>query len=176
MKKLLFLTALVFGLQLASYSQKDSSWVFTKMDSVSKSKNQIYSDSKSFIATTWKSAKNVIQNDDKDGGILILKATNDQFTTTNGGFASVNYYFDYTVTIKFKDNKYKIIINNVYCSLTVPSTWPKIQPGEKYPGMFKSGLSEEKYIKIQKNLKSELESIIGLYEKNIKEVNSSDVF
>ena len=56
-----------------SYSQTNFQW--EKIDSVNKSKAQIYSDTKMFIAEVWKSANSVIQNDDKESGLILVKGS-----------------------------------------------------------------------------------------------------
>ena len=55
------------------FSQTDFKW--EKIDSVPKTKYQIYSDTKMFIAENWKSVQNVIQNDDKEAGLILVKGT-----------------------------------------------------------------------------------------------------
>ena len=52
-----------------------------KIDSVNKTKLQIYTDTKMFIAEYWKSAQNVIQNDDKDAGVILIKGSTTKFCT-----------------------------------------------------------------------------------------------
>jgi hypothetical protein len=66
---LFFFLLLLFTLN--SLAQSNFEWV--KTDSIQKTKEQIYSATKMFIAETWKSSKEVIQNDDKDGGIILIK-------------------------------------------------------------------------------------------------------
>ena len=74
MKKIILLTLVTFF--NSAFSQTDFKW--DKVDSVSKNKGQIYSDTKMFIAEFWKSAQNVIQNDDKEGGMILLKGVSVQ--------------------------------------------------------------------------------------------------
>ncbi len=70
MKKMLFFIAASL-ITLSSIAQVDFRW--EKIDSVDKSKSQIYSDTKMAIAELWKSAQSVIQNDDKEGGMILVK-------------------------------------------------------------------------------------------------------
>jgi len=48
------------------FAQNDFKW--ETIDSTFNSKDQLYSLTKTFIAEKWKSANDVIQNDDKEGG------------------------------------------------------------------------------------------------------------
>jgi hypothetical protein len=65
-------------LLMVSYSyhiangQANFKWEVT--DSSKKSASEIYSETKMFIAKTWKSSNEVIQNDDKEAGIILVKA------------------------------------------------------------------------------------------------------
>jgi hypothetical protein len=59
--------------EINSSTSYKGNFKWEKMDSVSKTKAQIYTDTKMFISEAWKSAKDVIQNDDKDGGVILVK-------------------------------------------------------------------------------------------------------
>lgn len=62
-----------------------------KIDSVAKSKSQIYSDTKMFIAETWKSSKSVIQNDDKENGAVFIEGTVEKIGGT--GLRVATYWY-----------------------------------------------------------------------------------
>jgi hypothetical protein len=162
------------------YSQKNFKWEYS--DSISKTKSQIYSDTKMFIAKEWKSANNVIQNDDKDGGNILLKGSSIQ--KVNHALNVYTYYYNYSVTFKMKDNKYKIIIDNVYCDSAIPVGYAKynilkIEPfdGEYVKGetgMLTQTLPEKKANSMMLNLKSELQIIFDDYLKYIKTTSSNN--
>ena len=62
MKKLLmFIMLLICAVSLNAQTDL----VYEKIDTISKNKDQIYSDTKMFIAENWKSAQSVIQNDEE---------------------------------------------------------------------------------------------------------------
>ena len=63
----------LFGLSLTFnvFGQQNFQWERT--DTISKTKSQLYADTKMFIAEEWKSAQNVIQNDDKETGSILIK-------------------------------------------------------------------------------------------------------
>ena len=152
------------------FSQKDFKW--EKTDSVPKIKNEIYSDTKLFISEKWKSAKDVIQNDDKEGGVILIRCLNEQSVSST-------YIFDYEYSVKFlfKENKYKLIIENVHCVKSYNnkggSSYNCIEPfeGENYidKGVFSTTVLPKKYaINIMASLLHELQVIVDDYEKKIK--------
>lgn len=163
--------SMVFFLSIfTSYAQVDFKW--EKIDSVKKTKSQIYSDTKLFIAETWKSAQNVIQNDDKDAGVILVKAV----SLKNCVFRLNTHYFTFSYTMKFymKEGKYKIDIENVRnTSHTCGTyTWENIQPVDNFEG--NNNLSAKKGNEIFSALKSELQSIMDNYEEYIKRPSAAN--
>jgi hypothetical protein len=71
------------------------------------SKDDIYSRSKEWIANYYKSAKDVINMDDKGSGIIKIKALN---TSSNDMDLE---YTSYDMYIYIKDFKYKCVVNNL---------------------------------------------------------------
>lgn len=171
MKKItLFLILLM--LANLSYGQVEFKW--DVIDSISKPKDLIYSETKMFIAEFWKSAQDVIQNDDKDGGMILIKG--ESLQSSYFQMHDHNWTFSYTVKFMMRDNKFRIIIENVYCSSARCSDveWPKMPVGDLYPvekGMRKTGLNEERYLEIMKSLKIELQNIVDRYQVHIKGSN-----
>lgn len=98
-------------------AQSKFEWI--KTDSIQKTKEQIYSATKMFIAETWKSSKEVIQNDDKDGGIILIKGKTEinWEQPIKTGMTNMIIYHDswysYNVTFRMKNSKYQIKIDNV---------------------------------------------------------------
>lgn len=176
MKKIILLTALLC-LSLMINAQTNFKW--DVIDSVSKTKEQIYSDTKIFIAKTWKSAQNVIQNDDKESGNIILQCINLQQvfypTVTN------NYFYHYAVEFKMKDGKYKIIISGVYCEdvkaiskVTSSPYPPKIIPPFDVENVIGKTRGEKKAIEMMITLKTELQSIVEDYQKYMNTPSSTN--
>lgn len=172
MKKLLVLLFLLLVSSPKTKAQNNFAWELT--DSVPKTAIQIYNETKLFIAETWKSAKAVIQLDDKDAGIILIKGTilkQNQFM-----MGEYDYYYDYTVTFKMKENRFKVILDNVNCSSTYFSghgTISKIQPfdGENCPetGTFSNpGIPRKKAIKMMAQLKNDMQQIVDAYIISIK--------
>lgn len=148
---------------------------WSKVDSVSKNKAQIYSDTKMFIADTWKSAQNVIQNDDKESGMILVKGMTKQ--TCGKGLSAYSFWYSYTVKFLMKDGKYKIVVDNVQFDVNSnPSMWSnkKLDIQDTYPGVWKAGIYEGAWNDLMTSLKSEMKSIVDRYDKYIKYTNSSD--
>jgi len=164
MKNLFFVLAIIFYLN--GYSQKSFTWDI--IDSVNKSKVQIYNDSKLFIAETWKSANDVIQNDDKESGVILLKG----ITTYESFFMLSNHkwVFRYTIKILIKENKFRFILENVYCESAYCETneWPKIPIGFEWQGYKKCTMSETRYLNVMNVLHENLQNIVNQYVSNIK--------
>ena len=179
MKKTILLISLILSI-LVSKAQTNFKWDI--MDSVPKTKSQIYSNTKIFIAKTWKSAQNVIQNDDKESGNIIVKGSSIQ--KVNHSMNVFTYVYNYTVTFRMKDNKYKIIIDNVYCESAIPVGQAKfvilkIKPfdGEYVKGktgMMTVTLPEKKAVTMMALLKAELQTIVDEYNKSMKIPSSTN--
>ncbi|MHB8158246.1 MAG: DUF4468 domain-containing protein [Desulfocucumaceae bacterium] len=180
MKKTIFLFISMVISVMVSNAQTNFKWDIA--DSIPKSKSQIYSDTKIFIAKTWKSAQTVIQNDDKEAGNILVKGSSVQKV-----YHSMNdftYVYSYTVTFRMKDNKFKIIIDNVFCESAVPVGQAKydilkIEPfdGEYVKGktgMMTATLPEKKAVPMMATLRAELQSIVDNYIKYINETSSTE--
>jgi hypothetical protein len=76
------------------------------------SKAELYDRAKLWIAKAFRSAKNVTQLDDKEGGNLVIKAFVEHITPTE--FFTEGYTYDLRFMIHFtvKDGRYRMIINS----------------------------------------------------------------
>jgi hypothetical protein len=174
MKKLFF-TAVSMFIMTISFAQDNFKW--DKIDSIAKNKNEIYSLTKMFIGETWKSAQDVIQNDDKEGGMILVKGLSIQSL-----YYQMNdhkWTFSYTVKFLFKDNKYRIVIEDVYCQAArcAQYEWPHMPVADTYPsekGLKTTGVNEERYLEVMTTLKKELQSIADGYEKYLKTPKSNN--
>ena len=95
MKHLLLL--FVLTLSTISFSQKNFNWQIK--DSVNKSSSEIYTATKQFIGKTWNNSNEVIKNDDKEGGIVLVKGLTNKITFDQMG-AKYAYTYSYEVTFK----------------------------------------------------------------------------
>lgn len=168
MKKL-SLTMVSILLMTLSYSQTNFKW--DKVDTISLNKNELYSRTKMFIGETWKSAQDVIQNDDKEGGAVLVKGLSIQ-----NMFYQMNdhrWTFSYSVKFLFKDNKYRIVVEDVFCQSARAGIydWPRMPVADTYPtekGLKITGVNQERYLQLMSALKMELQSIVDSYEKYLK--------
>ncbi len=145
--------------------QKDFKWDII-IDSLENNKQELYSTTKLFISETWKSAKDVVQNDDKDAGLILIKALSIQSLS----FQMNNHTWTYSYTVKFymKDGKCRIIIDDVHCSSGRCGSyeWPHMPVAERYPekkGLKITGVNEDRYLLLMSMLKTELNGIVYLY-------------
>lgn len=87
---------------VGSVPVKDGVVTFTTINEIStKTKDQLYSSAKMMIAEMFKSAKDVIQSDDKDSGVIICKGN------AKIPKAFITYLMEFTLKISCKDGKYK---------------------------------------------------------------------
>jgi len=93
--------ALIF-LSILTFAQKSE----VIADSTQK-KNDLYTKSLEWVTITWKSAKNVIEMNDKDNGVLIVKGGLSTYPKSLGMKAG-NGTTMVTLTIRVKDGKVKI--------------------------------------------------------------------
>ncbi len=172
--KRIALTSLALFFVNTIFSQSNFKW--EKSDSISKTKIEIYSITKLFISEYWKSSQDVIQNDDKEAGIILVKGISNKFTFTSMG-ATYAYKYSYNVTFRMKDSKYKFTIENVKCYSTVGSSFDNkliIEPHELDNCPYKEKKFGEKCNQIMTSLKSELQSISDNYENAIKSAKKTE--
>jgi hypothetical protein len=152
MKKVQFLITIVL-ISSTSYGQstlpkKDGKVTYTNVINVdSVRKDELFVRAKKWFATTYKSANDVIQMDDKDAGEIVGK-----------GNMQIKYYarnprISHTITISVKDGKYRYTISDLEYS--------DIQ-GDKFniENFPKAWFGEQKlYDAIDSNVKVIIESI-----------------
>jgi len=154
---------LIFSTQ-KSFSQTNFEWDVI-IDSLTETQSNLYSKTKLFIAETWNSAQNVIQNDDAEKGLILVKGISNQNLFYQ--LSEHKWNFSYTVKFMLKENKCRIIINNVYCveARTGKFDWPLVPVSDNYPadGWKKTSLSDKRYLELMSNLKSDLQKIVTSY-------------
>lgn len=148
------------------------------IDTINKSKDEIYSLNKIFISKIFNEPDNVIKIDDKDGGIIIVTGK----ITINGidGLmisGSSKYYYDFSMSLYHKDNKYRIVINDVSFDKFVFNNTiyhnPAVQPFENgnYPNFVSKFKGDKlKLDKMMNELKFKLNAIVLLYSNQIKKL------
>ena len=115
MKKILSTFLFVLSLDLI-YSQENSGSPITyteviKVDSNVSSK-ELYIRARTWFAETYRSAKDVIQMDDKESGILVGKGNFKYTSSVFMGSEGTKGWVRYTITISVKDGRYKYEITN----------------------------------------------------------------
>lgn len=120
-----------FGQTLLSY---DSVLIFD-----GKPKDKLYSLSKQFLIQAFKDSKEVIQLDDKEGGIIIAKG-NFSYQQSNAKFPcgrlSGKGIVEFTLKIQIKDGKIKVTLSD-FKHITEPilldgNTYPNLNVGVIY--------------------------------------------
>jgi hypothetical protein len=167
MKNLIFLLSFAFCANVIS--QNNFEWILK--DSVDMSKTQIYSLTKQFIAKTWKSANDVIQNDDETGGVINVKGLTSPIVFTHAG-ATYSYTYSYLITFKMKDNRFMMELNNVKCHSTLGSSFDNKYYIEPDQCDSKNKKFETKCLQLMIDLKSQLQNIVDLYTKEIESSQS----
>lgn len=171
---------MVLSMLVANITFAQTNFKWDKIDSVAKTKAQIYSDTKMYIAQTWNSAQDVIQNDDKEAGSILIKGSIKEEIKygmgVNFGPAIYTYYYHYTITFLMKDNKFKLVLDNVNCKTALAPTGAKytipcLPPfeGENYPDVPNWGnLSKKKQLELMTQLKTDLQAVVDAYVQEIK--------
>lgn len=170
---------LIFLVFVSSNLLAQQNFVWEKTDTVAKTKDDIYSDTKMFIAENWKSAKAVIQNDDKEGGLILVKGKTIQILSHS--LYTCEYTYSYNVVFRMKDQKYKITIDNVYCESAYVGgrKLKEVQPfeGGNVPEMRPTeggSIPKKKLIELMSELKSELQNIVDDYTEYLNGNQNSD--
>ena len=168
MKKLL-LFLIAFVLIYSASAQADFKW--GKIDSIPKTKSQIYLDTKMFITNVWKASGKTIQNDDQVTGVIVVKGKSSQIF--NFALCPYEYTYEYIVTFKMRDGMYKITIDHVYCSSAFGgkdrSPINRIEPVDGIPYPLETGwLAEKRAVKMIQSLKQELQTIMDSYIEFLK--------
>jgi hypothetical protein len=161
MKRFVFVSILLAIIAQGAFAQTNFKWDIV-IDSLEGSKQELYLKTKQFIAETWKSSKDVIQNDDSISGVVLVRAKSAQ--TLFYDLNNHDWVFTYDVKFMIKDGKCRIIIDDVYCiSARVGAyNWPLPPVQDEYPTekpWRKTNLSKKNYLKLMAQLKTELNQI-----------------
>ncbi len=162
-KKALIILSSIF-IQLA-IGQSQFKW--ETIDSTANSKDQLYSLTKTFIAEKWKSANDVIQNDDKEGGVIILKGLTQTYVYKYA-MNPHEFVYQYTMKFYFKDKKYRVQIEDVKCysHYVMANKWNCLDPEENVTQKVE-GMPAEKFNEMMAELKKELSAIMLSYNNYI---------
>jgi hypothetical protein len=164
---------LIIALTIANLSFGQSNFVWDIKDSVNKSKELVYTDTKLFIAQTWKSAQDVIQNDDKENGLILIKGNTKVSVTFQMNVH--DYWYRYTIKFYQKENKFRIVLDDVHCESARCSVydWPLVEPTEDC-SVNVGGVPPKHLQTLMNQLKSNLQTIVDTYVSEIKKVSVVD--
>ena len=182
MKKLSFITAMLFT--VAAYAQeklleilplKDSIVTYTGVVQVdSTSKEVLYKKAKKWFVDSYKSAKDVIQLDDKENGDIIGKGIFEvvwQVTFMSTQKTNVHH----TVKISVKDNKFKYTITDFRIVYYVtPSQYTSGKNIDKTIESFGGGMREKNTKKYFAEVDMEVNKTIASLIKAMKDKEKED--
>ena len=167
MKKAFFFI-LVFFVFSAQAQDRLSFEKVIQADSIKK--DYIYNGLKEWVGMNFKSAKNVIEIDDKESGLLIINSVRD-YDIKNLQLSCFDGYLHFTVKFQVKDGRFKVNVTN-FVHENAPGNKESCNIGlvttdELYPG--KSGFGMKGYNnKIWNDLKAKskliADDIIGKIE------------
>ncbi|HKL09129.1 MAG TPA: DUF4468 domain-containing protein [Bacteroidales bacterium] len=173
MKKILIIIFLLFSVSKL-YSQNNFIWDIV-VDSLPETQNELYSKTKLFIGEMWISAQDVIQTDEKEAGIVLIKGTTEisrawmTFTSNRR-----TWIFKYTIKFFVKDSKCRIILEDLRCTdawdnnnvkqtlMPVSTRYPE-QNGKKI-----TGVNEDQYYELMRSLRTDLQRIVDSYTEYMR--------
>lgn len=151
------------------------------IDSLVGSSDELFSKSKMFIAENWNSAQNVIQNDDREAGLILVKGLNRVTVKENLGFVAVTHSFKHIAKFYHKDGRTRLVFEILPSSEVTSDppatmgTWPRIQDiNAPFQGIMNSGASKKAYAQIQQTLANELRNTVKTYELYMRNLDVID--
>jgi len=169
-------TKLIIAFLLAglhAFGQNNFRWeVF---DTIPKTKDQLYADTKLFIAKVYNEPEFVIKHDDKENGIILVRAVKRRYHGARMDF--LRFDFGYDMIFYIKDNRLRVKIEGVNSKSIQNSKHeetPPIPISEKFPGWGKCFLMEDKYYEIMFDLKIELGQMIEMYKSYLRNNKDSN--
>lgn len=118
MKKLFLIGTLAF-LTMVATAQEAKNLSFTQVIKVeNKSKSDIYSGLRAWVAKYYRSAQSVIQMDDRESGVIIVKAL---FPYNFGKmmYAAYEGKVDYTLKLQARDGRFRAEMDNFIHSIGI---------------------------------------------------------
>ena len=131
----------------------------TKIDTVSKTKERIYLDSKRFISDYWKSTPAVVDYDSEEDGIIVIKALSKHQVSIT--MQTLTYWFAYKLTIEIKEGRYRVKISNVWCERTTTTgDYELVRPPiNEYTTPMKMNIPRKKYWNMMEELTEYIEDV-----------------
>lgn len=178
MKKFLIVLVLAWA-GINAYAQKDFKWDIVTESS--KAKAQLYADVKNFINGSWQVAGKEIMQEDEAKGFIMAKGNVN--VTRGPKIGPWVYNFEFNVKYYVKDNKHRIVVDNVFCTSATMSTTsshmdvPRPPVSDNYPeekGKKITGLTKKMYTNLMDKLKANIQETVDSYLKFMSSDTSID--
>lgn len=134
--------------------------LFEYVGAANGTKDELFSSVKSWIFDTFKSGKSVIQNEDREAGMVICNAYSGGVTFSQYGKAYDAGGFKYNFKISVKDSKYRITITDIKYEKGYMALNSGADITEEYPSNWTSFM--------KKKMKEQWDSIKMQGESNLK--------
>lgn len=147
----------------------------------SKSKEQLYSDTQNYIRMTWRARdKQIVQENEADG--VILAKGNLQSYSQGGKNDYKVYNIEYTVRFFLSDGAYRLMIDNLRCTLAHTNALygtrecAPIPISDQYPfrnGEEHNGIGRKEYNKLMSALKKQVQNVADDYMEYMADASSA---
>lgn len=163
------------------------------IDSIAKDKFQLYDQMKIWIASNFKSSKNVIQSEDREAGFIICKGNIDyqlqyeivdeagkrgnKKATSSSQIVKGNC--DFTLKFYCRDQKIKLVVSDVYLPFDeyygtiLGKTEKELSWDKKYRSMVFESEEGKELKPMTNNLKARIEALDQLFHNFLKQISSS---
>jgi hypothetical protein len=84
------------------------------------------------------------------------------------GMDKVTYYFTYVFTVEFKDNKYRVEIDDLSFGKSFHNRYTDIPLTDNYDGEKSYNISKRAHKKVMRDLKATLTTLINSFERGMK--------
>jgi len=136
---------------------------------VNGSKKDLYEKAQFIIADIYVSANSVVQSSNENSGIIV-KAKARVSLSVNWGMHVVKYYFPYTLKVVFKDNKYKLTIDNVGFGDPTDHRWANIPATDMYDGdVWTYGVTRNQHAEAMRMLKRKLSAVVSVFRTDMQQ-------
>ncbi|MCL1933501.1 MAG: DUF4468 domain-containing protein [Candidatus Azobacteroides sp.] len=154
------------------YKVEGSDVVFTKvLENIPGTKDEIYTNVLNYMAVAYKSANDVIQQKDKDAGVVIGKGNFDVLKDGNI-FTTTTYNCNHTIRMDIKENRVRVMlsVNEYNVSIKDSKTTDRfdVKITETYPIVEKTKYNKKNYAKVFINLCLTVNKIFNNIESSLK--------
>lgn len=166
---LLFIKTIAYSQDILPRNPETQKFEFSEVVELNRTKNELYSNARTYFAKIFKNSQNVIQYQDKEEGKIVGKFTQEVFIKPMGMQTSAGH-INYDIVVMVKDNKYKFIIGNIYHTNTSRKvSWKDIGELETYQpdGLSMSGPNKKQFVQIQTQIKDQIDFLVQELKKEM---------